>query len=504
MTEPASKYWLDQTVAEIIRAHPQGEIAVASGVSPSGPYHVGRLREVITADALAWALRRAGRAAKHLHFVDDFDYFRKIPAGVPEEFDQHIGTPVYLVPDPDGCHDSYADHHLQDFLKTTERMNLDMEIFRAHKLYQSGKFKDAIKQVASKLADVRRVITDVSGRALEADWTPFQILEDNKLVDLEASQLDKIESADSGQIKLDWRLDWPARWSIWEVQVEPFGKDHATKGGSYDTGKELVRAVFDTEPPYPVPYEFINLVGETKKMSGSAGGVVTASEALEIMPAEVLRYFVLRSRPDRQLFFDTGVGLYNLIEEYSQVESAVKAGQDHEFRGAYAAASSETPRQTISSVPFSHLVAAYQAALGKPAAVFEILERTGYEAAVKAEREILAREFNYVEQWLAKYAPDSVKFQVQDKLPDVELSAEQRSFLAKLAEGIEREADLTGQGMHDLVYATAEQIGVKPAQAFQAIYRVILGKDSGPKAGWFLASLDQEWLITRFRSAAKT
>jgi lysyl-tRNA synthetase, class I len=81
----------------------------------------------------------------------------------------------------------------------------------------------------------------------------------------------------------------------------------------------------------------------------------------------------------------------------------------------------------------------------------------------------------------------------------VELSPGQKAGLAKLADAIEAGKGLDGQGMHDGIYAAAEAAGLKPAQLFQAIYRVILAKDSGPKAGWFLASLDPAWLVSRLR-----
>src|SRR5450756_2578039 len=42
-----------------------------------------------------------------------------------------------------------------------------------------------------------------------------------------------------GQGKLAWRIHWPARWKILGVTIEPFGKDHAVSGGSYDTGQRI-------------------------------------------------------------------------------------------------------------------------------------------------------------------------------------------------------------------------------------------------------------------------
>lgn len=509
MDQASSGYWLDKTVAEIITQIPEGPITVASGVSPSGLYHIGHFREVLTADALAWGLRQAGRQAKHLHFVDNFDPLRKRYSFLPESFEQYVGWPICLVPDPHDCHANYAKHFFAEFEATAKSMGVDMEVvFSYEDQYQNGKMVPMIEAVLEKADRVRKIFADVAGRELPADWTAVQVPDDKKVfINASLKSWDKAKQTiagidyTKGEVKLNWRLDWPARWALWNVGVEPYGKEHATKGGSYDTGAQFISEVFGKEPPFPLPYDTINLKGDNKKMSSSLGNVITPKQALDMMPAEVIRYFVLRSKPSRVVYFDTGLGLYNLIEEYSKIEEHVQAGQEHEFAEAYKLAVAGAKVRTISSVPFSHMVSVYQAALGDFDQIIEILERTGYEAAVKNEKDILKREAAYVKNWLDKYAPEEVKFEVQKSLPAVSLTDPQKKFLQMMAVKIGQERDLSGQGMHDLIYEHAEVAG-KPSEAFQAIYRVILGKDSGPKAGWFLASLDRDFLIKRLQLEA--
>ena len=101
--------------------------------------------------------------------------------------------------------------------------------------------------------------------------------------------------------------------------MEPFGKDHATRGGSYDTGKRISEEVFEYSPPYPVTYEWISLKG-MGDMSSSKGNVISIHEMLKIMPAEVLRYFILRSNTSKKLTFDPGLPLLNLIDEFDTKE----------------------------------------------------------------------------------------------------------------------------------------------------------------------------------------
>ena len=515
---PQSKYWLDVIAEQIIAERGSSEnIMVSSGHSPSGEYHFGTVREVMTASMVAWAINQKGHKATHMDFVDDFDAFRKVPKGTPAEYEKYIGVPLYLVPDPEGdCHETWADHWYESFLEKLKQAGADPMVLRAHKIYLSGAFTPYIEAALSNLDKIRAIIKEHGGgRELPRDWAPVQLLSDNNNLrewkftgwnkdrqvvlyedgDGKTGELDYT----SGRVKLDWRLDWPARWHMYGVSVEPFGRDHATKGGSYDTGKELVKQIFDGVAPFPVPYEFINPAGDTKKFSKSSGDVVTLGDVLDVMPAEILRYFLVRSKPNKTLVYDSGVGLYTLIDEYSKVEEAVHSGQDHEFAHAYKAANSLGGERIIARVPFNHLVSTYQAAQGDETEILKMLERTGFKSVVDEQKDVLLREIPYVKNWLTKYAPESIKFEVQDKIPEVELSEGQQTFVAKLADSLEGAGELDGAQMHQTIYAAKEAADIKPGEAFQALYRLILDKDSGPKAGYFLSSLDQKWLIKRLR-----
>lgn len=502
-----NKYWLNGAANAIIESHPEGEIIVSSGVSPSGPYHVGHLREVLTADALTYSLKRAGREARHLHFVDDFDGLRKVPLGVPAEYEDYIGMPYYLVPSPDGS-GSFADKFFNDFKSVTDEMLVDMEVVRSFEQYQSGMFTDAIEKTLENVDSIKGMIERISHRQLARDWSPVQILgPDNKLTKWKYVSLDKDKKTlvyekedgstdeipyNDGKVKLDWRLDWPARWSIWGVDVEPFGRDHATKGGSYDTGKELVQKVFSSSAPKPFPYEFINRKGETKKMSASSGDVITPADAAELMPPELLRYFVLKGRPGLTLFFDTGVGYGRLFDEFK----LLKPTKDLDARDT-ATRGNDAP--VLSDIPFVHLLTAWQSAHGDTQKTKEIIQRSEHGERVEEQSDLIDKELRYIKAWLNSWAPEEVKFSIQDKLPDVVLNERQRLALAKLASKISSAPeDADGQWFHETVYAVKDEAEIEPKELFQAIYRVLLGKDSGPKAGWFLSIQDREFLINRF------
>jgi lysyl-tRNA synthetase class 1 len=130
--------------------------------------------------------------------------------------------------------------------------------------------------------------------------------------------------------------------------------------------------------------------------------------------------------------------------------------------------------------------------------LLKALQRSGYD--ITREEEIIARARN-VQTWLDRYAPAYVKFQVQETLPAAvnNLTPEERNALGILAERI---GEKTAAEIHDEVYNVAKEQGLD-GKKFQAIYLAFLGDRQGPKAGWFLASLEREFVKNRLREAAR-
>lgn len=510
-------HWLNRIVDELIERHPSGEIIVSSGVSPSGTYHVGTLREVLTADAIMLELRNRGRASKHIHAVDSLDVLRKIPAGVPDSFGQYLGKPLCDIPAPDGSNKSYADYYLDDFLKAASTIHIDMQVMRFNEQYRNGFMAPAIEKILSNIPIVKNILEDVAGRKLDDSWSPIQILEagffkKRKLVNINSvtkiiDYLDKDGNQQSvsytnGDIKLDWRLDWVARWWLLGVHAEPFGRDHATKGGSYDTGYQLCKIIFNTEPPLPIPYHFINRVGETKKMSKSAGNSIAISELAQILPAEVIRFFTLRNSPNKQLFFNETDGVVKLIDEFAELLvkkdkfDSPKTKEDEQLIRIC----TKGIKSTVSSVPFSHLVASYQASLKDTSKTLEIIARTEHSQSAISQREIIISELKFIDQWITRWAPEDVKFQIQENINQSDFTENQILYFNSLADKITNAPKgASGEWFHQAIYDLKDSSELDPKELFSSLYRLIIGKTAGPRAGWFLSILPQEWLIKRLR-----
>jgi lysyl-tRNA synthetase class 1 len=290
--------------------------------------------------------------------------------------------------------------------------------------------------------------------------------------------------------KLTWRVDWPARWHALGVTIEPFGKDHASRGGSYDTGKRIVREVFGGEPPYPIPYEWIALQGQGD-MSSSKGNLVSIFNLTQTIPPEVVRYMIFRVRPTRHIVFDPGLPLLNLVDEYDDLQ-----GANRNQRAAELARIEGIPPIGI---PFKHLVHLVQITQGEVEKILAILRRNNLPVP---ERAILQNRIGYAQHWLEDFCPPELRLQLQQTLPAqvAQLSPAQRHALRVLHECLR--PDMDGDTIHTLVYGIAEEVSLPAKDLFQAIYITFLNQPRGPRVGWFLSSLDFAFVQTRLQEAA--
>ncbi len=492
---------------------PKGEILIESGSSPSGTYHLGHIRELMTADAVRLELERRGRQVQHIHYVDDLDGLRKVPYNVHEDYRQYLGVSICDIPAPDGSHRSYAEYFLSDLVNACQSLDIDVNFVRSHEKYRAGFMVPAIERSLAHIPDVKQALEAISGHNLEADWAPIQVKENNRLQDRPFESIDTsaktltyrgeqgvLQTVDysKGEVKLNWRLDWPGRWWLLGVDCEPSGRDHMTKGGSYDTGVEIMRRVYQAEPPYPIAYDFINMAGDTKKMSASRGTGLSLTEAINILPPEVLRYFIFRSPPQKRLYFDPVQDVIKLMDEFAALTAKVNRN-DGEEQLLYLATKG-IDRKTVSQVPFSLLVAAYQAALKDQSRAISVIERSEYRDIATSQADIIRTELGYIEEWLNSQAPDAIKFELSKDVIGQTFSQSQTKFLSDLANKVSQAPEnADGAWFHQAIYELKDETELSPKEMFQTLYQILIGKDSGPRAGWFLCMLPRDWLIKRLR-----
>src|SRR5437867_10254610 len=508
MVHVRDKHWADE-IADEIFATGKGPHEISTGISPSGEIHIGNLREVITADVVHQVLKERGIEVTLDYVADNFDPLRKVyPFLDASVYSSHIGKPLSEIPCPCGGHPSYAAHFLEPFLSSLERLRIRVKVYYADQMYKSGMLVPQIVQALRGRDAIARILHECTGRKVEPEWSPFNPIcqacgrmtdtlvkgfsEKAATVDYTCSCGGRGTVSMKGRGKLTWRVDRPAPWARIPVTIQPFGKDHATRGGSYDTGALICREVFEAPPPFPVTYEWISVKG-LGDMRKSKGNVLSVHRMLEVLPPEVLRYLIVKTRPMRSIGFDPGLPLLSLVDEFDDA-----ASQSRDTRALQLAGAGQF--QPL-GVPFRHLVNVVQMADFDLDQVTVILRRNHYSvpdpAAVKERA-------GYAIRWLREFAPPEVKFSVQRSLPAAAATLKdgQRVFLTRLAE--ELRPGLSGEEIHALIYEVAKKTGLdKTTAAFEAIYIAFLGQPKGPRAGWFLAFLERDFVQSRLHEVGR-
>lgn len=521
------EHWIER-IAEELNERDVKEHVIASGTSISGSIHIGNSCDVFIANAVGKALRKLGASARTIWIADDHDPLRKVPYPLPESYERYLGIPYSKIPCPEGCCANFVEHFEKPFLETMDDFGIELEVKSGEKMYKAGVYNDYIRTSLERAPEIREIFNKFREHPLGEDWLPYNpICEkcgrvnttyaydyDGDIVSYRCKcGHDGKMDIKKGEGKLTWRVEWAARWKIFGTTCEPFGKDHAASGGSYDVSKIISKEIFNYPAPYPVPYEWITLNGEA--MSKSHGVFFTPGQWLEIAAPETLNYYLFRSKPMKAKDFNPAMPFLDFIDQYDRVERIYYGKEEPasekegtKLKKIYEASQIEVADSMPFQPSYRFLTVAYQTAGDDLEKIFGILKRNSQlpdemkdlEFSNMAEKDVekLRARLGHVKNWLDTYAPKFVKFQVQKKLPRLELSDVQKEFLAKVADAIETH-DYTPEELQDAMYVVINELGMKPQKAFQAIYKVVIGKKQGPRAASFVLSLDKDLVVKRFR-----
>jgi lysyl-tRNA synthetase class 1 len=540
----ANEDWVSRTAAEVIaeggRRHPGEAPTCASGISPSGSVHLGNLRELMTPHLVADEVRRSGRPCRHILSWDDYDRFRRVPAGCPESFAEYVGRPLTSVPDPaGGCHESWADHFKDPLRESLARLGIRVTEISQTQMYTSGAYTGQIILAMRRRADigaiVRRYQTKQAGvdEEARADYYPFRPYcaacgRDDTTVtafDDDTAQISytcacgaTVGPAPIGQVKgkLAWKVDWPMRWAYERVTFEPAGVDHASPGSSFTVGQHLVEDIFGGQMPLHFGYSFVGTQGSAK-MSSSAGGAPAPKDALEIFEAPLVRWLYARRRPEQSLTlaFDTEVG--RVYDEWDALTRKVGAGTAEPgalaiYTRASSTADGPLPR-TPKPVPFRTLASVFDITAGDEEQELRILRDLTPQAPVQSLGEARPR-LDCARAWVLGYAPDEARTTVREE-PDhqmlTSLAEPDRHALKLLAGQMTEQWSL--DGLTTLLYGIPKLTRGLPIDApptpelkaaqrawFVLLYRLLIGKDTGPRLPTLLLALGAERVRTLLRA----
>ena len=527
--------WADELAARV-----SGPQVVNDSKTPSGTVHVGSLRGPVILDVICRALRAAGHSTTFLYGVDDLDPMDAQALLTPDAVERSMGVPLARIPDQaaDG-HASYARHHAQTFIDTFAHLGIHPDrYYWMSDHYAAGDMDPYIRRALDRASTVREIYRRIANVNHPEAWHPLGVIcescgrigttivtgWDGERVHYEC-RADLVAWATGcghsgwvspfgGRAKLPWNLEWAAQWSLFGVTIEPCGKDLATAGGSRDRADAISREVYEREPPIRVDYEFLNVGG--RKMSTSKGHGTPAHQIVEVVPAEQLRLLFLRPRPNHAIEFDPdgSDAIPRLFDEFDRLAAAVAGkpvrgelppGYRSIFRYSLLDPAADVDAEAARFRPaFSHL--ALLAQIPGVDVEGQVAAEKG-EPLDSAEEAILAERLAAARGWLETYAPPSARMEVRrESVPAevAELTAEQRAFLAHLAEEVPGSggAGAAGEAWQAAIFAAATAGGLSAGDAFRALYLAFLGRPSGPRAGWLLASLDPDFVVGRLRAAS--
>jgi lysyl-tRNA synthetase, class I len=532
------RFWIEQTadrVEEFVRQHGDASkrIVCASGISPSGPIHLGNLREVMTSHLVTEELKRRGLNAEHIHSWDNFDRLRKVPQGVPEEFAQHIGRPISDVPDPFGEYESYAARYMDEFEQSLSRIGVHPRYIRQSEAYRRGDYREQIKLAMARRFEIFDILAEYQTlerhekpreqRRLE--YYPFRVYcescgqdttrithydENTSIIDYtcdncgHTAQLNLNEKVEG---KLVWKVDWPMRWHYERVDFEPGGEDHSAPGSSFTVGKRIVKEIYGSDAPFFVGYAFVGLAGRSK-ISSSFGTNATPSAALDILEPCMLRWLYIRRNVRQKFDIDFGQEVLRLYDEWDAFGARVVAGKATEAERLVYERCLETSTQVVERsilpVPFRILASAADITQGNVEQILRIVAQhledpPPLDQLLPQIEPRLSRAI----RWINNYLPEDERTVIRaahDSETYEALPEEHKYGIQLLLERMDENWSL--QGLTKLIYGIPKLLLGLPMEApptdeiktlqrsfFVSLYELLCACDTGPRLPTLLLSL---------------
>ena len=472
----------------------KGYVLFETGYGPSGLPHIGTFGEV----ARTTMVRRAFEVisdipTKLICFSDDLDGMRKVPGNVPNprDLDDHLQRPLTSVPDPFGEYESFGHHNNAMLRRFLDTFGFEYEFISSTEFYRSGQFDPVLLRAAEKYDDVMAVMLKSLREERRQTYSIFLPIhpETGRVLYVPMKHVDgqkgEITFDDDtgrewtlpvtgGNVKLQWKPDFGARWAALDVDFEMYGKDHSTNTPIYDRICEILGG----KKPEHFTYElFLDESGQ--KISKTSGNGISIDEWLTYASSESLSYFMYQKpKTAKRMHFDV---IPKAVDEYHQQLRAYHT-QEPEKQAAnpvFHIHGADVPQSDL-VVPFSMLMnLASVANAEKKDQLWGFIQRYAPEAAPATHPGLDAAA-----GFAVRYYNDFVLPNKTYRAP----SEIEREALIALREGLaawEGEAD--AEALQGLVFACGRERFDPMRDWFKALYEVLLGASQGPRFGGFIA-----------------
>ena len=91
-------HWADH--AAKLLASRGNQQTIASGITPSGSFHIGHLREILSAEMIHRSCLDLGLESRYIFIVDSMDPLRRVYSFLDQSYERYIGHPLAFVPAP--------------------------------------------------------------------------------------------------------------------------------------------------------------------------------------------------------------------------------------------------------------------------------------------------------------------------------------------------------------------------------------------------------------------
>ena len=495
MTSKAWPFEEARRLLKRVEAQDKDHVLFETGYGPSGLPHIGTFGEV----ARTTMIRRAFEVVSDIPtrlvcFSDDLDGMRKVPENVPNPtaLREHLQRPLTDVPDPFGTHESFGAHNNARLRRFLDTFGFDYEFVSATEFYRSGRFDDVLRRAAERyddlmaimlksLRDERRQTYSIflpihpeTGRVLYVPMKHVDGREGTVTFDDEAGR-EWTLPATGGNVKLQWKPDFGARWAALGVDFEMYGKDHAANTPIYDG----ICRTLGGRPPEHFTYELF-LDAEGHKISKSSGNGLSIDEWLTYAATESLSYFMYQKpKTAKRMHFDV---IPKAVDEYHQQLRAFHAANDPDKRAANPVFHIHGGDVPVSDmvVPFTMLLnLASVAGAEDKDALWGFIRRYAPDASPETHPQLDRAAEGAVRYYTDFVAPAKV-FRAPTEV--------ERAALEDLRDRLRGwDGPVDDEALQGVVYEVGRDRFDPMRDWFRALYQVLLGADQGPRFGGFVA-----------------
>ncbi len=511
-------HWADRIAKEIVKSGKYKPYWVDDMKTPSGYAHIGSMLGPVMHSAIYRALKDLGKDVKLTYVFNDFDVADEFPAILKDVLDGHQGKALKMIPSPSPNFDNLADFLADDLKKSIEYLGFEAEYISSWELYKAGKFDEVIKIALDNSEKIQDIYKKISGsQKKESGWLPFQVICEkcqkvgttlvyawdgekvsyrceSKLVTwAEGCGHEGKVSPFGGTGKLPWKVDWAAHWAVIGVTIEGAGKDHASKGGSYDIAMTICKNIFKYEKPYKFFNEFLLIGG--RKMSSSKGIGLKAHDLVKILPAEIARFLFINKDINKQSNFDPygTMSIPDLFDEYDKCwEAYTKSGDEALSRTFVLSQINSIPEKVEVQTPRFRDVANY---VSQGFSDKEVSEKVSSN-----NKKLFEERLKYAKIWLSDFAPDEYRFELTKTIPKdaLKLSDLQKEYLKNICDIFHDNE--TAESLQISLYELTKRMKIPTKDGFAAIYISLIGKTHGPRAGALLINIGRKKVLERFRA----